>query len=248
MRWFNKRRDCKTDIPNPQQDSVVGKLQADQSGFALTEFAFALPVMMALSFYGLEVANYTIVQLRISQAALSLADNASRMAQTDSTAITRTITESDINAVMTGASLQAGKLDLFEHGRVILSSLELNTKKGQRIRWQRCTGAAQYVSSYGGQGTGANNPPPSSPNAADAFIGMGLPGREIQASTGTAVMYVQIFYDYEPMFSNLFFDNKMIQHEAAFNIRDTRTLNVLPVQDGGQVQSCSQFRSEITRT
>ena len=58
-------------------------------------------------------------------------------------------------------NLQAGTAtDLFEHGRVIISSLEVvpgSASKQQYIHWQRCMGAKEWDSTYGEEGDGLSD-------------------------------------------------------------------------------------------
>ena len=62
--------------------------------------------------------------MKVSQAAMMIADNASRIGD-DSVLLDRPITETDITDLLLGADLQTGKkLDLYRFGRVIVSSLE----------------------------------------------------------------------------------------------------------------------------
>ncbi|MEP3051711.1 MAG: TadE family protein [Erythrobacter sp.] len=198
------------------------KLLRDNNALALTEFAFVAPILLLLGFAGLELANYAVVNMRLNQAAVHVADNASRIGDRDVLAAQR-IFEGDINDLFIGVNLQAGTaLDLYENGRVILSSLEQNSDDGQWIHWQRCKGEKNEVSAYGPQGTGETG---------TSFVGMGETGRELQAQSGEAVMYVEIFYTYQPIIGNAFsaeFAQPLeLSAEAAFNVRGTRDLTDL---------------------
>ena len=53
-------------------------LARDQSGLAMIEFAYTAPFLAVLGLGGVEIANYSITHMRVSQIAVSLADNASR--------------------------------------------------------------------------------------------------------------------------------------------------------------------------
>lgn len=186
-------------------------LRADTSGLALLEFAFSLPILLLLSLTGAELTNYIITRMRISQLSLHLADNAARIG-TGSQLQAKTINEADINDLLTGAGLQAGELDLFTRGRVILSSLEpdpSNTGK-YRIRWQRCRGAkTAQVSTYGAAGTNNIN-------------GMGKTGRLAIAPESGATMYVEVYYEYKPIFQAALAPNGNFREEASMMVRDRR--------------------------
>lgn len=219
-------------LKSAKKTGFLKRLARNKSGLALTEFAYALPVFTGLGMFGLETANLTLTSLRVSQAALNLSDNASRMGQAVSNTTTRTVYESDVNQMLAGVGLQAGDIDILQRGRVILSSLERNGDGGQWIHWQRCKGIANYQSEYGPEDTGATG---------TTFPGMGETGNEVTASAGTGVMYVEIVYEHEPLFGDLFYENKVIRHEAVFNIRDNRNMTAGVVDDGEPSATCNLY-------
>ena len=139
--------------------AALRKLRSDVSGMAMIEFAYALPLMLVLGGYGIEMANLATVNQKISQSALALADNMSRVGA-ESALSTVQIRESDINDSFIGLTRQTGALNLTSNGRVILSSLEQNASGRQWIHWQRCIGTKSLASSYGAQGTGATGTSP----------------------------------------------------------------------------------------
>lgn len=215
----------------PFRDRVRGlarRLKQDRSGLALIEFAFSLPIFMGLGFYGVEVANLAITQMKMSQIALNMADNASRIGTLNSTLGAKVIDESQINDVFQAAAIQAGAAGIYQDGRTVLSSLEVNAQGGQTIMWQRCKGILFEDSDYGPQGTGATG---------TGFAGMGPPGDKIQASAGTAVMYVELTYIYDPLFGNMFMEEKELRQEAAYTVRDAREIGRQP---GNNVSSARQ--------
>lgn len=81
----------------------------DTSGVAMTEFALGAPFLLMAGLWGAESANYALVNMKMSQLAIQLADNASRVGDT-STLQNRKIYESDINDVLYGAQLQAASM------------------------------------------------------------------------------------------------------------------------------------------
>lgn len=184
----------------------------DARATVLIEMAFCIPLLVLIGLGGLEMANLTLANTRISQIGLSVADNASRIAVGSSLSLPR-VREVDINEVFTGAEQQAGQLNLGERGRIILSSLERNTEDGQWIHWQRCYGDLDVESSYGNEGDGITG---------EDFPGMGPEGREITAPPGSAVMFVEIVYDYEPLVYGNWLGPRTIRSTAAFNIREGR--------------------------
>ncbi|MCR2833785.1 TadE/TadG family type IV pilus assembly protein [Parerythrobacter lacustris] len=196
----------------------------------MTEFAFVLPVLLVMGLYGAEIARMAMTRTQISQIALSVADNASRLGQTDNSGVTPTITETDVDAILDGAIRQGNTIDLEENGRIILSSLEYDGfSERQYIHWQRCRGDAEIDSEYGDDGA-------NSGLTGDVLTGMGSGSSKATASPGTAVMFVEIEYTYSALFENPFGSgDQTLRSEAAFLIRDDR--NLTPGLTGGSSNS-----------
>lgn len=218
----------------------INQLLADRGGVAMVEFAFMAPITLLLGLVGIEMANLATTHMRISQAAMHVADNASRIGDRDQLAAQR-IFESDINDLFVGVDLQAGeRLGLLENGRVIISSLERNAEGGQTIKWQRCMGLKEVSSAFGGQGTGATG---------TDFPGMGRSGQEVRAAAGQAVMFVEVVYDYQPVMENGFTEPYItppeIRSTAAFTVRGSRDLTgVFQRSPAAPVAACNQYRAE----
>lgn len=217
---------------------ILRGLRADTSGMAMIEFAYALPLLMVLGGYGVEMTNLATVNQRISQSALALADNMSRVGLESALSKVQ-IRESDINDSFVGLIKQTGPLNLTSNGRVILSSLEQNAGGGQWIHWQRCIGTKNVTSSYGAQGTGATG---------TSFAGMGSPSARITAPPNAAVMFVEIEYEYRALFGTMFLPARTIRYEASFVVRDDRDLAGPAGGDGvynpnpaAPVHSCNNF-------
>ncbi len=226
-------------ILRPCLRSCLNGLRRDRSGVALIEFAYSLPILCILSMGGIEIANYAITNMRISQAAMQIADNASRIGDRDAL-VAQKIYESDIDDIFKGVDLQAGEnAELFERGRVIVSSLERNKDGGQWIHWQRCMGKKKVGSFYGPEGTGATG---------TSFAGMGPTGEELKAVEDQAIIYVEIIYDYEPLLTNdyavEYTTGKTILSQSAFNVRGTRDLSKIYPNPPAQVRSCNKYDSE----
>lgn len=192
---------------------LLRRLRRSQRGASIVEFALVLPVFLLAALGGVETANMVVSIMRVSDIATAVADNASRLGQTDNSAIVPTVTEADIGSIMKGAEEQGKDIDLMAKGRVILSSLEVDPVSGdQFIHWQRCAGdATAHASKYGPQGNTVSN-------------GMGPAGREITAPPGEAVMYAEVFYTYEPLFAGFITGPILMHEEAAFLVRDDRNL------------------------
>ncbi len=218
--------------------ALATRLREDCSGLAMIEFAYSLPLLIGLTGYGLELTNLANSNLKVSQAANALADNMSRVGLESALSLTQ-LREADVGDGFIGLQKQTSGIKLTEKGRVILSSLERNASGGQWIHWQRCIGAKNYASSYGLAGDGATG---------TAFPGMGPAAARVTAPiAGSAVMFVEIIYDYQPLFSTMFFGPKQIRYWASFIVRDDRDL-VGPAGSGvynpaptATVYSCNNF-------
>lgn len=219
----------------------VSKLRHDRSGMALIEFAFTLPIFTGLGFYGIEVSNLAITQIKMSQVALNMADNASRIGTLNATLGAKVITEEQINDVFMAAALQSGAVGLYQDGRTILSSLEINAQGGQTIMWQRCKGQQFDTPNYGAEGTGATG---------TGYQGMGPAGDTVQASAGTAVMYVELNYTYHPLFGSMFMEDRELHQEAAYTVRDNREIGKPPTNNvsASRKSTCDKFDAILPQT
>lgn len=219
--------------------SIARALRASRSGVAAVEFAMVLPFLLGAGLMGLEVGNRAIVQMQISQLASQIADNASRIGDT-STLQDRKIYENDINDLLRGAQLQGGsRIDLFERGRVIISSLEVidGTDDQQYIHWQRCVGKKPHASSYGVEGDGLDG----------SFPGMGPPGEEVMAFPDEAVIFVEVAYDYDSLLGAPFgLGDNVASATASFIVRDDRDLSQIYQRDPGNpdpIAACDSFET-----
>lgn len=186
-------------------------LGRDTSGLALLEFAFSMPILLTLSLTGGELANYVVTRMRVSQVALHVADNAARIGR-GSQLESKKIDEAQINDLLTGADLQAGELDLFTNGRVIISSFEADPAHAGkfRIRWQRCKGSkTNWASSYGNVGD-------------DDLDGIGPTNQRVDAIEQGVTMFVEIRYEYQPIVSASLAPSIEIKEFASMMVRDRR--------------------------
>ncbi len=181
---------------------LLARLKRDTSGLALIEFAISLPVALTLGLVGIELSNYAIANLRVSQIAMTVADNAARVRDS--------IDETDINELFIGARLVGDSINFADHGRIILSSLEPKTSgtAGQWIRWQRCYGLKNASSQYGVPTT----------MTASTLQGMGPSTRRIRRCRHGGDVR-RVVYDYQPIVSNRLLGNKTLRFESAFNVR-----------------------------
>lgn len=208
---------------------LVERLRGCTCGVAAIEFALIGPIILTIGLFGIETAYLNTVDLKLSQMAMTVADNASRLGQTDNSSVTPTVTETDIAEIMRGVEEEGASIDFETRGRVILSSLEKDSATGkQYIHWQRCYGNLERNSAYGDDG--ANNG-----LNGDPLEGMGSGTAQITAtSSSTAVMFVEVYYSYEGLFGDMFLDDRVLRKEGAFLIRDDRNLTPGVTGTGGQ--------------
>lgn len=195
---------------------VLGALRADCQAISAVEFALVAPVLATMGLGSIELANMQLTYMRISQVAITVADNASRAKQstTNGGAMMR---EYDVNDSLTQAEIQYPGLEIFARGRIIVSSLERNADGGQWIHWQRCRGTyTTGVSQYGTQGTGATG---------TAFAGMGTGANLVAADASSAIMFVEVYYPYRPIFFAIGGGAPTIYRAAAMYVRDDRDLS-----------------------
>ena len=217
------------------------------SGMALVEFAFSLPVLLTLGLCGLETANFAMAHLRVSNVAMLTADNAARVRDS--------IDETDVIQLFTGAKLTGQGIDFAANGRIVLSSLE-NEDGQQWIHWQRCDGALDVDPAYGRPLTEDGDPiedgteifgddmddesdDPSSPEESE-LEGMGPEDNQIIAQEGTAVMVVEVTYNYQPIIPSSFLEGRQIRYESSFNVRQ-RTNQAIQNVANVAPRSCDQF-------
>jgi Flp pilus assembly pilin Flp len=212
---------------------TVRRLKRDQSGLAMVEFAVSLPFFIGLVVGGVETANYASVIMQLNQITLHTADGAARIGSTSLTA-NKTISEAQIKDVFEGSLREGdriavggshsytdpvtGVLSIRGNTRIILSSVEevnpFNASTPRyRIRWQRCTGTANfYTSNYGTKAT------------ATSITGIGPTGRQVTPPPGGIVMFVELQYYFKPLIVNGFskLTDRTISQVASMVVRENR--------------------------
>ena len=203
---------------------VCAKFVKNNEALALLEFALSLPIVLILGLYAVETSNLALTNLRASQIALQLADNASRVGNTVSS--TEQLREGDINDVLYGAKLQGSSIDVTGRGRLTISSLEEHNGV-QVIHWQRCIGVSSgsgYDSSYGTTTTTAGTDTSPANAGTPSPLGMGDPGSEVIAPPNSGVMFVELNYDYRPIVTTSWLPNgsTKLHYIASFIVRNNR--------------------------
>ena len=182
------------------------ELRRDVSGLALVEFGLSLPFLTLATMGGIESANLALVNLRVSQAAMQVADNAARVRDR--------IDETDVNDLLTGAKLAGEGIDLVGKGRIVLASVEDNSAtvatNDQLVTWQRCKGVYN---------------PGTTPTSEGAVITGGVANgtSTISPTPTNPIIFVEVYYNYTPMFpllEGVLFQPRVIRYRSAFAIRD----------------------------
>lgn len=209
--------------------SVVRRLRRNTSGLAMLEFALSAPIILATGLYGLEIGNQALVHMRLSQIALNLADNSSRIGLLGSTNVEQ-LREGDMNDVLQAARLQGQSINLSNNGRVIISSLE-NVQQSydaapvQRIHWQRCMGKKSgtgYTSSYGTTLPTDGTSPNQADKGTDQPLGMGEPNARVNAPAGSGLIFVEINYLYQPVVGQWLTSPFRMHYTASMIVRNNR--------------------------
>jgi Flp pilus assembly pilin Flp len=237
------------ELSSPQR-RTLRELRKNESGVALIEFALGLPIMMTLLVSGTEITNYSIVTTQVSQLALQVADNASRIGE-GLPLNKKEITETQINDLLMGAGIHAGRLDIYgtyqeysngvpttkPRGRIIISSSEMMAKAlpsdpdKYEIKWQRCSGAAITYASHFGIVT-----KPSGTN----MNGIGPVGRQVKAPSGVPILFSEVHYRYNPLFlsANALMGYRDIDVIGAMMVRDDRDVASIKNTAGAPVSGC----------
>ena len=193
---------------------TMRRVVRDRRGLALLEFAFMLPVFLVMSLTGAELTNYVITRMRVSQMALQLADNMARIGS-GSMLQAKTISEKQINDALIGTGLQSGELDIYNRGRVMVTNLEPMTSPNllglYRITWQRCRGAKPYDSPYDNTLLNING-------------GIGPTGRKVTAPDYGSTIFVEVYYEYQPLFKTSLSPSTTMVETASMVVRDRRDL------------------------
>ncbi len=192
------------------------RLRRDENAIMLIEFAYSLPILMLLAFSSVELANLAVANMRVSQIAMTTADNLSRAKQSVPLGLPQ-LREVDINDALLGARIQGGSgLNVLTAGRIVVSSLQQNASAKQRIFWQRCKGMLNAPSKYGVEG--------ATEGTTAGFTGMGAGPNKVQAAPGSAIIFTEVTYNYEPLVGAWALGTFQIRREAAFYVRDDRDL------------------------
>lgn len=201
------------------------RLRKDQRGSIIVEFAYTLPIFTVLGFTGIELANMAVANMRVSQIAMTVADNLSRAKQSVPSALPQ-FREVDVNDAFLGAKIQGGNnIPILTNGRIVVTSLQQNASGKQTIAWQRCKGMRVVPVTYGVQGSTQPN------SGTSGFQGMG-PNASVKAEANSAIIFAEVTYTYVPLIASSIMGPTTIKKEAAYYVRDDRDLTGGPENNG----------------
>ena len=126
------------------RQNLLARLRRDTSGVAMLEFAFSMPIVLSLGLLGVETSNYALIHLKVSQIALTLADNAARVGMAN-TLNQQQLREVDMNDVLQATALARRQHQSDHQGRVIISSLENVQQTYDTVPVQRVIGSVAWA-------------------------------------------------------------------------------------------------------
>lgn len=196
---------------------LLKRLARDERANSLIEFTLAAPIALYFGAFAIEATRRGMVQMKLSQIALNLADNVSRTGLTSSLGVTQ-FRESDVVEAFNAVRLQGEGIEVTRRGRIILSSLQQDIA-GNYIAWQRCVGQKNVTSSYG-------TPGKTVAQRLALLTGIGPTDQKSKpAGVDTAVMFVELQYDLpRQFFETRFFGDSTVTYTASYMVRDRRDL------------------------
>lgn len=206
------------DAPLPRGRALIGRFAQARSGLAMIEFALTLPIVLTVGCYGIELSSLALAHLRISHAAIDLADNAARVGTQNTSTGIQTLTETDLNDAIRGLLIEGTGSGIGKYARVTISSLEAkadsNGNNTQFLHWQRCVGVQT------GSGFDSTYSAPVN-DSGKTVSGIGSP--QLTAPSGSGLIYVEINYQYQPVFGTAFVSAQKIRYTSAMIVRATRS-------------------------
>jgi len=156
------------------------------------EAAFALPILVTLVISGVELGRYLLLQQKVQNAAMNVADLAAR---------DETLSVTQLDDIFAAAGFVTRPFDLSAEGKVIVTGVSAIVDNTPLVFWQRAGGGP--------------NPAPSQIGAPGnpAVIPATLPIRADET-----IIVAEVFFDFEPIFGFLL-GQQTIRHVAYFRPR-----------------------------
>ena len=168
----------------------------------MIEFAFIVPILVALVLAGVEFTRFVNINQRIDRTANTVGDFAAR---------SNVLTPTDLDTYYAAAQHVASPYDLAGQGLVILSSVEGDDTNGPQVLWQRNIGGALSVSSHiGAEGSNATLP------------------AGLTVDEGATNLVTEVFFDFQPTFFVEMFSPTEVYYRAFHRPRKTNMLTLAP--------------------
>jgi Flp pilus assembly pilin Flp len=148
------------------------KFLRDERGFAATEFAMWLPVILLILLGCFEATRYIMIHQKLDRAATQVADLVGQA---------EALTTGQLDEIYKAAAAQMEPYDMEGQGEIIISSV-VNSAGTVTVSWQRNHGSAGGSSSIGVEGGVAN-----------------LPDNFYLVDSESSIV-AEVLYDYEPVF------------------------------------------------
>jgi Flp pilus assembly protein TadG len=163
----------------------------NRDGGVMIEFGFAMPLLITLLLGGVELGRYVLLHQKLDRTAMTVADLVARVSS---------VSTSDLDTVLSAASLVMAPFDLADRGRVIISAVREDSGSPQVI-WQRGgAGSLSVTSDLGVQGANAT-----------------LTDDEL-VSTTQGIVVGETYFEYSPWFIQMI-PSTTIRHVAVFRPR-----------------------------
>lgn len=175
---------------------IIAKFRAfavDCRGSSLVEFGLILPVILFLLMAGIDVGRLALANLKIYNAAASMADLASR---------DKTLTAASLNDLFGAAAQIMQPFDIAADGTVIITGVSADVDNDPRIFWQSTGGGSLVAGSTVGAVVG---------DPAVLPAGIAMDAQE-------TIIVAEVFYRFEPLFG-IPISTTTITHSAFYRPR-----------------------------
>ena len=160
-------------------------------GGVATEFAFAIPVLVALLLGGIELGRFILLHQKLDRTAMTVSDLVARV---------QDINTAEIDTVFTAANLIMEPFTMGARGAVVISSVKEDSG-APKVIWQRSgAGTLSIKSAVGAQGG----------NATISDNGL--------IASNQAIIIGETYFQYRPWFIDLI-PSKTLRHVAVFRPR-----------------------------
>ncbi|RMF16408.1 MAG: pilus assembly protein [Alphaproteobacteria bacterium] len=171
------------------------KFREGEEGAVVVETALMIPLFILILFGALELGRFILAHQKMQAAASLAADIA---AQTEDA-----LSEGQVSDILAALDDVVSPFPFDSRARLILTGLQGDSRFGNTVRWQRCSGSLARSSRYGGPGSKQ----------------VALPAGLVLAPGDTLVV-AEIYYNYAPLFAgNGIVASRDLYHQALFRPR-----------------------------